>query len=112
MNNKYSLKKNEDIAKLVHLRKSVGNKYYAIYYNGNQKEIIPKIAISISKKFGNAVLRNYEKRVIREIVRPLLDGLNNLELLIVIKKEVMSLTFSQKESQIHYLIRKIKNRSL
>ena len=107
MNNKYSLKRNEDIAKLVHLRKSVGNKYYAIYHHKNDNEI-PKIAISISKKFGNAVCRNYEKRVIREIIRPLLGELNFLELLIVIKKEASKLTFKEKEAQVHYLLRKIK----
>lgn len=112
MNKKYRLKKSEDIAKLVHLHQSVGNKYYAIYYNIKNNEN-PKVAISVSKKFGTAVERNYEKRIVREVIRPLLKELNNLELLIVIKKEVSKIVFKEKETQIQYLIRKIKkSRSL
>lgn len=107
MNKRYSLKKNEDIAKLVHLKNSVGNKYYAIYYRISNNDAIPKIAISISKKFGKAVKRNYEKRVVREIIRPIINTLYNLELLIVIKKEVTALSFIEKATQINYLIRKI-----
>jgi ribonuclease P protein component len=106
MNRKYSLKKNEDIGRLVHLKQSVGSKYYAIYYCYKEQEI-PKIAISVSKKYGNAVLRNYEKRVTRELLRTKIAKFNNLEALIVIKKEVANLKFEEKKEQIYYLIRKI-----
>ena len=72
MNRKYSLKQNEEIAKLVHFskiqRKSVGNKYYTVYFLNTEEEM-PKVAISISKRFGMAVDRNYEKRVTREILK-------------------------------------------
>lgn len=110
MNKKYSLKKNEDIAKLVQMQKSVGNKYYAIYYQENA-ESTPKIAISISRKFGKAVKRNYEKRVVREIIRALLPILEGYTILVVIKKEVANITFIEKKTQIEYLIKKMKSRS-
>jgi len=104
MNRKYSLKKNEEIAKLVASRKSVGNKYYAIYYQKDEKT---SIAISISKKVGCAVERNYQKRVIREILRKNLHMLEKLKMLIVIKKNSLDLDFQEKEKEIISLINKI-----
>ena len=106
MNRKYSLKKNYEIEKLVKAKKSVGNRYYAIYYQITN-ELDPKIAISVSKRFKTAVKRNYNKRVTKEIIRKYLDGLNNLKMLIVVKDSVDKLTYKEKEGQLMYLINKI-----
>ncbi len=109
MNRRYSLKKNKDIEKLVHMKKSVGNKFYSIYYSNNNSE--PRIAISASKKLGNAVARNYEKRVIREIVRPMISSITGYDILIVIKSTATSLSFIEKKGHVEYLLNKIINRS-
>ena len=107
MKRKYSLKKNYEIEKVLKTKKSVGNKYYAIYYMPN-KLTIPQIAISVSKKFGNAVKRNYQKRVVREILRKLIKSLPNYSYLIVVKKKVEELSFFEKENQLIYLLKKIE----
>ena len=75
MNKKYILKKNYEIEKLVQRKNSVGNKYYAAYFI-KTKEQNPSIAFSISKKIGNAVVRNYEKRVVKEIIRKEINKLS------------------------------------
>jgi ribonuclease P protein component len=106
MNRKYSLKSNYDIEKLVKAKRSVGNIYYAIYYEKRDQEI-PKIAISPTKRFKTAVERNYEKRVTKEILRDNIDTLLGFRLLIVIKTTASELTFIQKKKQIMYLIRKV-----
>lgn len=107
MNKKYSLKKNYDIEKLVKERKSVGNTYYAIYYNDSNLQD-PKIAISVSKKLGKAVVRNYEKRVIREIVSKNMNLLTPIQYLIIVKVKSMDLTFKEKEKELKYLFKKIR----
>lgn len=111
MNRKYSLKQNEEIAKLVHYSKSkqqsVGNKFYAIYFQKTDIKT-PKIAFSISKKYGKAVQRNYEKRVTREIVRIKLSSFEYLKAIIVIKVAVQELNFQEKAQQLSYLIGKIR----
>lgn len=102
MNRAYSLKKNIDIEKLVKSRISVGDKFYAIYYkkiNSHQE-----IALSVSKKLGNAVQRNYEKRVIREIVRENIDKLEGYRVLIVAKKNSVQLNYLEKKEVINKLI--------
>ncbi|HHU55992.1 MAG TPA: ribonuclease P protein component [Acholeplasmataceae bacterium] len=106
MNRKYSLKKNHEIAALFKNKVSVGNRYYVIYYKPNTLSI-PRIAISVSKKYGKAVTRNYEKRVTREILRNLIQTLPNYDFLVIIKKGVSTLKFSQKKDQLQYLINKI-----
>ena len=87
MNRQYSLKKNHDIEKLVRGKVSVGNRYFAIYY---RKINDTKIAFSVSKKNGNAVVRNYQKRVVKEIVRELFEYVENYKMLIVVKKQMKS----------------------
>ncbi|NLD26363.1 MAG: ribonuclease P protein component [Acholeplasmataceae bacterium] len=103
MNRKYSLKKNRDIEKLIQAKHSVGNKYYAIYYQSGDL----KIAVSPSRKIKSAVARNYEKRVAKEILRPLLPNLSGITMLLIIKNTVQELSFIEKKDQIEFLIKKI-----
>jgi ribonuclease P protein component len=105
MNRIYSLKSNVEIEKIVKAKQSVGNKYYAIYY---QKTDGFKVAVSPSKRFKTAVERNYEKRVSKEILRPIIPNLSGLKLLLVIKPTVRELDFAQKKEQIIFLLNKIK----
>lgn len=107
MKREYSLKKSHDIAKVIRSKQSVGNRYYAIYYQENDIGK-PQIAISVSKKVGNAVTRNYQKRVIREVVRRDLDNLPPYSYLIVVKKNSLYLEFQEKQKQLEYLLNKIK----
>lgn len=105
MNQKYVLKHNEDIEKLVAKKCSVGNKYYAIYFDKNNET---KVAISISKKCGSSPVRNYEKRVLREIIRlHELGRINGYVCLFIIKKESINLNFEQKQTEINNLITKM-----
>ena len=107
MNKSYILKENHVISNLVKRKKSVGSKYYAIYYNQNNTF---KIAFSISKKYGKAFERNYGKRVTKEIIRNLLkQGVISKDMeykmLFVIKPSSKELTFEEKEKQIKYVIK-------
>lgn len=104
MNKAYSLKKTYQIENLVKKKKSVGSKYYAIYFREN-KDL--KIAYSISKKYGCAVNRNYAKRVTREIIRKNFSVLPNVWMLLIIKPSSNSLSFAEKTKQIKYILTKM-----
>ena len=106
MNKKYRLKKNYDIEKLVKARLSVGNMYFVIYY-GESEITTPRFAFSVSKKLGNAVVRNKEKRALREILRCNSSIVIDLDYLIIEKSKALSLSYQEKEKQITYLLRKI-----
>ena len=106
MNKKYILKKSYDIEKLLKDKKSVGSKYYVIYYKFSESEI-PQIAISVSKRVGNAVTRNHEKRIIREIIKNYITRLNKINMLFVVKPNSLDLTYINKKEQIDYLLKKM-----
>lgn len=108
MKKEYILKKNFDIEKLIALKNTIGSKYFVIYYKkSNKKDEKVKIAISVSKKFGKAVKRNYQKRVIRELIYPSINKLNGYIMLIVAKPQIMMLDFEEKREQINYILKKI-----
>ena len=104
------LKKSHDIAHVVRLRQRVSGKYYTLYYKINQEKTL--IAISVSKKYGTAVERNYAKRVVREIIRPLFSSLPLASIVIVNKKEGKEIEFKEKKSDLEQIIsnlnRKVK----
>lgn len=105
MNKRMSLKKNNDIKKLISKKQSVGNRFYAIYYN---KTGVTKVAISISKKICKAHDRNYNKRVIREILRNNLSLFEEFEILLVIKEKSIELSYDEKEKEIKKILLKIR----
>lgn len=106
MNKSYILKKSYEIEKLLKNKKSVGSKFYVIYYKENETKNV-HIAVSASKKLGDAVVRNYEKRVVKEILRSHIEKLKGLNILFVIKNNSLDLEFKEKEKQIKYLIKKM-----
>lgn len=106
MNRRYSLKKSYEIQKIMALRKSVGNKFYAVYYQLWDGDM--KIAISVSKKVGCAVIRNHEKRVVKEIVSKTVSEKKGIKALIIVKKTVLDLSFQEKYENLSYLLSKIK----
>lgn len=105
MNSKYVLKRNEEIGALVKTNNKVGNRYYNVYFKESNDG--PRIAVSVSKKYGNAVKRNYEKRVTKEIMRDVLPSLPKIDILVVIKKELKNIDFLEKKNQLYYLFNKI-----
>lgn len=106
----YRLKKSHEIAAVVLNRQKIAGKHYTIYYTERNDGV--KIAISAGKKYGNAVERNYAKRVVREIVRPYLSKLPSYSLVIVVKDVSKGVSFEEKKNSLERtlktLIRKEK----
>ena len=90
MQKQYRLKKNEEIGKIVQKRISARGQFYTVYYKYSDKV---EIAFSVSKKYGNAVERNYAKRVMREICRDVVNYLPCVKLVIVVKKEAKKTSY-------------------
>ncbi len=64
---KYEVVKNSrDFERIIKNGKCIKNNEYVIYYVSNDLEY-DRFGISVSKKIGNSVVRNYYKRIIRNI---------------------------------------------
>ena len=106
MNKQYRVKKSDEIESILKNRDSFGNKYF-IVYKKISNEANFRYAISVGKKIGNAVTRNKVKRQVRAIVDNLLKPELLMDVFIVVRPNVLDLTYEQMQSQILYLFKKL-----
>lgn len=108
MNKKYIIKKKSEISNVIRSKERSGNSYFVIYKKYNYKNVNFKFALSIGKKYGNAVARNKIKRQLRSIVRENKDKINrNIEFVIVIKPQANQLQYNEINESITDLLKKI-----
>jgi ribonuclease P protein component len=109
MKKEYRVKKSKEIEAILKQRRSVGNKYFVLYEKENHDIDHFRFAVSVPKKFGNAVQRNKMKRQVREIIAKL-DINPKLDLFLVVKKEANSLDFQTTKNMIEGLMKKQNTR--
>ena len=87
------LKKNEDFNRIIKNNKPYKTKYFIIYLEWTNDKYY-HFGLSVSKKIGNAVVRNKYKRRIKNIIDKK-DYKNNFNCIIILRKEVLNLSFSE-----------------
>lgn len=85
------LKKNEDFNRIIKNNKPYKTKYFYIYLEWTNEKIY-HFGLSVGKKIGNAVFRNKYKRRIKDIIDEK-DYKNNFNCIIILRKEVLNLSF-------------------
>lgn len=107
MKKKYSLKRNEEIAKIVHKRRFVKNEAFIMYYQPNSEIGHSRVCISVGKKNGNAVTRNKIKRQIREMVTSIFDFEKEYDYVIIVKAAFTENDFSKNKEKLNELYSKL-----
>lgn len=107
MKKEYRVKKGKEIEMIIKQRKSTGNRFFVVYKKKNHENNHFRFAVSVPKKFGNAVYRNKIKRQVREIISKM-DIDPKIDLFIVIKTNANTLDFTQIKDSIETLITKHK----
>jgi ribonuclease P protein component len=83
---KERVRKREDIARLMRQGARQYSKQYSLIIVKNSLDVV-RIAVSVKKKVGKAVERNYEKRLVRECFRREKDHFpKGFDLLVIVKQ--------------------------
>jgi ribonuclease P protein component len=100
------LRKNHEFQKVISNNKIILNKYLVIYYLNNKTKKL-RVGISVSKKFINAVGRNKLKRQVRSILTIIDDFSKSLDLVIILRKPFLKISFNDKKKIIEKILRRI-----
>lgn len=100
------LKDNRDFSRIIKNNKSFVHKNFIIYIEKNTEQVY-HFGISISKKVGNAVVRNKLKRQIKSILdkKHYKKGFNCI---IIVRKSILDLNYQQLEQTLFSVIEKLQ----
>ncbi len=103
---KYRVKKNGDFSLIISKKKSLASNSFIIYYYDNKEEH-SRVGISVSKKLGNAVVRNKIKRQIRMMLANFYEFDNTkLDFIIICRKGYLDNSFADNQNDLEKLIKK------
>lgn len=102
MNLKKRIKKNDVFKEILDIRDSYKCKSCSIFFKKNDNNSY-NFGISVSKKIGNAVIRNYIKRRIRACLKDIDDGEfeNYYDFIIIAKPSILNMTFKEIYNEIN-----------
>jgi ribonuclease P protein component len=99
------LTRNEDFQKVYRLGKSAANHQFVVYYRPNQTVDKFRLGISVSKKIGNAVVRNRLRRKIKEIVRLNETQIKQqIELIIIVRKPAVEMEYADMQRSVFHVL--------
>ena len=103
------IKDSKDFATTIKKGKTVKNQSFVLHF-ANSEINHTRVGISVSKKIGNAVTRNYYKRIIRNIC----DKSKNLyskrkDYIIIMRKGLTILSYNDAYQSMKSLLEKINN---
>lgn len=105
MKKQYSLKSKIQFNKVLNRGHKISSQYFLISHRESNEF---KIGISVPKKLGNAVFRNYNKRVIKNIIPTINIYDLNKDIVIVVRNKFIGLSIEEKRKILEREIRKIK----
>lgn len=102
------VKESSDFEKIIHNGKYIKNNEYIIYYKDNELNRY-RFGLSVGKKIGNAVTRNYYKRQLRNIIDQNKKYFSNTkDYIIILRKNCLSCDYNTLLNSFIKLINKIE----
>lgn len=102
----YRVKKEKDFKKLFAIKKTKANKQFVIYYMPKNMQQHIRVGLSVSKKLGNAVVRNKIKRKIRRAfheMEPLFY--ENYDIIVIARQPVLEMSVEEIKKSLEHVCR-------
>lgn len=93
------VRKNVDFSRIIKNNNALKYKDYIIYKENNNDKIY-RFGISVSKKIGNAVVRNKLKRQIKNIIDSK-DYENSFNCIIILRKGILQKDYFQMQKELY-----------
>ena len=107
MKKEYRIKKNEEFSEIISKNKFLSNALYKVCYS-KVKEDHSRVGISVSKKIGNAVVRNKIKRQIRMMLIECYDfDASKYDLVVIAKHNYLNKAYIDCKKELESLIKKV-----
>jgi len=105
MRKSYRVKKEQEFQRVFHHGNSVANRQFVVYQIDKSNQSHFRVGISVSKKLGNAVVRNRIKRLIRSVLTELKPQLQSeIDFIVIARKPVVSMNYQEvKKCMMHVL---------
>lgn len=106
MNKRQRMKKDKEFQQVFKSGKSFANRQFVVYCykKENQKEF--RIGLSVSKKVGNAVVRNRIKRYIRQVFLEMKDELKqDMDYVIIARQQAATKDFHESKKSLQHVLR-------
>ena len=102
------IKKQAEIDNIIKTGSLLKNKYFFIYYKERDHKYY-RFCICVSKKLGNAVVRNKNKRQIKDIIdKSNLVFKSNMDYVIILRKEISDISYDVKKEYLLNLLCKLE----
>lgn len=105
MNKRQRIKKNDEFQMIFKKGKSFANRQFVVYCLEEKQEYF-RIGLSVSKKVGNAVVRNRIKRYIRQAFLELKEEVNsNMNYIIIARNPAAKLDFHETKKSLEHVLK-------
>lgn len=111
MKKSFRVKKNEDFQNIISTGFSTANRQFVLYVKKrDNNSSTPRFGISVSKKLGNAVVRNRMKRQIRAAMRELVPSIKGgADYVIIARKPAVGIHTLQLQENLQHVFYKAKS---
>jgi ribonuclease P protein component len=109
MNKQYRIKKNEEFQEIFQKGASTANRQFVIYVLDQPDQTSFKIGLSVSKKIGNAVIRNRVKRLIRQVMFEYKDYIKvGKDIVIIARRPTAEMDYYEVKSSLEHVCKRAK----
>ena len=106
MKKNYRIRKNEEFSSIIEKKVAISSPCFLLYID-DKKLDNSRVGISVSKKLGDAVVRNKIKRQVRMMFLNIYDfNTSNIDIICIVKSKYLENSFSYNQEQLEKVIKK------